>query len=209
MTDDRPTSRTRNGLTCDAFARWLDDGEAPSGAAAAQAHAATCRYCAAALADLHAFEAWVSAPVSAPSDLTADVMLRVASAERARAAVADAPIGDSMPWWVRVASQPSVVLAAALAALIVGFAPAIVSGASSLALRLADAWRHVETPALASGRSTFDVFADPWVQIGLAWGVLPAIALASFGLQRWAEHLLTANLAPRMRPGRLLDPTIY
>jgi hypothetical protein len=196
-------------MTCDAFARWLDDGEAPSGAAAAHAHGATCARCAEALADLHAFEAWVSAPVSAPSDLTDHVMRRVASAERARAAVADAPIGDSMPWWVRVASQPSVVLAAALAALIVGFAPAIASGASSLAVRLADAWRHVETPALASGRSTFDLFADPWVQIGLAWGALPAIALASLGLQGWAERLLTANWAPRTRPARPLNPTIY
>jgi hypothetical protein len=187
-------------MTCDAFARWLDDGEAPSGAEAARAHAATCRYCAEALADLRAFEAWVTAPISAPSDLTDHVMRRVASAESVRASITDAPVGDSMPWWVRVASQPSVVLAAALTALIVGFAPAIMSSASSLAVRLADAWRHVETPALASGRLALDPFADPWVQLGLAWGVLPAIALASLALHRWAEHLLTANPAPRMPP---------
>ena len=175
MTDERPTSRTRNEMTCDAFARWLDDGEAPSGAAAAHAHGATCARCAEALADLHAFEAWVSAPVSAPvrSDRPRDASRRLGGG--ARAAVADAPIGDSMPWWVRVASQPSVVLAAALAALIVGFAPAIASGASSPRCASPTRGATSRRRALASGslhRSTCSPIRG--CRSASAWGALPA-----------------------------------
>jgi hypothetical protein len=210
---ERETGRSDVAWTCDLFERWLDDGEPTSAATAAHAHAATCARCAASLADLHAFESWVSAPTPAPAGLTDQVMRRVAAAERARAALGDdslvEPLGDPLPWWVRVASQPSVVLAAALAALVAGFGPLIVSGATSLAVQLASAWSTVEMPALAQGRGALGVFSDPWVQIGLAWGVLPAIALLSFGLLRWTEQRIATAFGPRPRRGRVSSPTIH
>lgn len=169
-------------MTCESFDRWLDEGALESGAAEARAHARTCDRCARALDAMLEVEAALANTPVAPRGFTDRVMARVAvtpqevSAPRAAAGPLGAPLfPPAFPWWVRIAMEPSVLLAAALAAVFVGFGGPIFTAA----LR-AQAWlAHAE----ASAHVPIDA---PWTA---ALFLLPAVAGASWLIYRWSASV--------------------
>ena len=175
-------------MTCVAFDRWLDDGALETGASEARAHAHTCDRCARALDAMLEVEAALANTAPAPHGFTDRVMARVAVTPQENPAPAvgsgalAAPLlPPAFPWWVRIAMEPSVLLAAVLAALFVRFGAPIVSGASRV-----EAW-------LAQVPATFHApFAAPWTA---ALFLLPALAWASWQIYRWSEALASKGAA--------------
>ena len=174
-------------MTCDAFDRWLDDGALEAGAAEARAHARTCDRCARALDALLEVEAALASTPSAPPGFTDRVMARVAvtpqaaAAPRAAAGSLAAPfLPPAFPWWVRIAMEPAVLLAAVLAALFVRFGAPILGGAAEV-----QAW-------LAHAEASTRVPAAPWTA---ALFLLPALAWASWQAYRWSAALTSRGAA--------------
>lgn len=177
-------------MTCEAFDRWLDDGAPETGAAEARAHARTCARCARALDAMLEVEAALASTPVAPHGFTDRVMARVAitpqktAAPQVAAGALAAPLlPPAFPWWVRIAMEPAVLLAAVLAALFVRFGAPILAGASRM-----EAWlAHVQAPV------TFHAPVDaPWTA---ALFLLPALAWASWQIYRWSEALASKGAA--------------
>ncbi len=182
-------------MTCASFDRWLDDGRPEIEAASASAHARDCVRCARALDAMLELEAALEVTAPAPPGFTDRVMARVAAvaqerpATAARSPLAGAPLLDSpFAWWVRIAMEPAVVLAAVLAAAVVAFGPSLVRGAGEVGAWLA---------AAVARAPRLDGPAWPIVAIGL----LPVIACASWVIYRWSESLV-AKGAPSLRVPR-------
>ena len=182
-------------MNCAAFERWLDDGGPEAGALEARAHARTCARCARALDAMLEVEAALANTPAAPPGFTDRVMARVAvtpQAAPAPRAVAGGLAGpllpSAFPWWVRIAMEPAVLLAAVLAALFVRFSAPILSGASRVQAWLA----HAQVP----GHAVLDA---PWTA-GLF--LLPALAWASWQAYRWSESLASKGAAT-FRNGRV------
>lgn len=176
-------------MTCDAFDRWLDDGAGEAGAAEARAHARTCVRCARALDAMLEVEAALANAPAAPRGFTDRVMARVAATPqetavpRATAGALAVPfLAPAFPWWVRIAMEPAVLLAAVLAALFVRFGAPILAGVTRL-----EAWlAHAQVPA--------HVPVDaPWTA---ALFLLPALAWASWQIYRWTAALTSRGAAP-------------
>jgi hypothetical protein len=182
-------------MRCEDFESWLDEGM-PERARAEGApdHATRCARCAASLAAAREIETMIATPaIAAPAGFAGRVMSRVAAARVARLApLAPWLETDPMPWWVRAAAEPPVVLAAAVAALVVWRADLLLglalSAASWLTGALRDApGRAADSIARASGPAAVAV-ADPAVQLGLMLALASLLAVASFPLYRWCER---------------------
>jgi hypothetical protein len=185
---------------CARFARWLDDGMPPAGAAAHEAHASGCPGCAAALADARALDrALAGALAAAPGGFTDGVMRRVERARLVRLAAWLEP--DLLPWWVRAAAEPSSVLACALAALVLWQYPLLARLSTS-------AWQLLSgptvsgllrLPGLAAGPPGLAILADPYVLAGLGLAGLPFAWWAGLAVYRWSGDVPPPD--PRLRAG--------
>ncbi len=172
-------------MNCATFERWLDDGMPEAAAREARAHAAGCARCAAALAAAEAIEAGLArAAFPAPATLTDAVMARIAALEQAPVAVVR-PWRDAFPWWVRAATDPAAVGAAALCGLMFWQWDAIARAGvvAAVWLEKLNTAPAPAAPAWASGLG---------MQIVLVTLLVPAslwLARASFrASEKWFEH---------------------
>jgi hypothetical protein len=185
---------------CARFAGWLDDGMPPPAAAAHEAHASGCAGCAAALADARALDrALERALAVAPDGFAERVMARVERARLARLAAWIEP--DLLPWWVRAAAEPAVVLATTLAALVLWQYPLLVRVAGT-------AWQLLSGPAvsgflrlpsLPAELPGLALLTDPYVLVGLALAGLPIAWWAGLALYHWSGD--APPPAPRLHAG--------
>ena len=196
-------------MNCLEFERQLDGGALEVLPAAALAHVNECARCTRALARARslerqlerAFSAERGAPVTpgaaldAPSaGFTDRVMARVALAE-ARG-VHRAVLADALPWWVRVAHEPSVVLAAIVSALLLWKGDALMALAragSDAATRTLPAvaipagvtqWLHALSQALLPSPQ-----ADWRVVAAFMLGVAPVLALMGWLAWQLGERI--------------------
>jgi anti-sigma factor RsiW len=185
---------------CARFTRWLDDGMPAGGSAANEAHAAGCAGCAAALAGARALDRALERALAAAPDGFADrVMERV---ERARRVPLTAWIEpDMLPWWVRAAAEPAVVLATMLAALVLWQYPLLVRVATA-------AWRLLSGPAvsgflrlpgLPAELPGLAMLTDPYVLVGLALAGLPIAWWAGLAVYHWSGD--ASPPGPRLHAG--------
>jgi len=189
--------------TCSEFERWLDAGEPPALAPAMLAHAAACARCAGSLEAMRAIEAMLAAPPPAPAGFDDAVMARVARVEAARVRVAPtwrAAFPESLPWWAIALQQPTMVLAAGVAALLVWRAPALLAVASAGAGWLATTLPALSARGLDAAAVTFRgvAFAGPLARplsgtgallaTGLGLGFLPLVAWASLAMGNWVSR---------------------
>lgn len=172
---------------CARFTRWLDDGMPPAAAAAHEAHASGCAGCAAALAGARALDRALERALAAAPDGFADrVMERVARARQVPLTAWIEP--DMLPWWVRAAAEPAVVLATMLAALVLWQYPLLVRVATT-------AWQLLSGPAvsgflrlpsLPAELPGLAALADPYVLVGLALAGLPVAWWAGLAVYHWS-----------------------
>jgi hypothetical protein len=174
---------------CDRFVADLDalgaDGESA-------AHAATCPRCARALAAARAIEAQLAGtPATAPSGFTERVMARVrADAAPAPARVAPRAFADVLPEWVRLAAEPRIAGALVLAALVMAYAPRLLTlgrggllvAAGWLAGGAANGLAPVTRPLAA-------LAATDNLRLALTCGTLTTLMLLAVPLYRWSERL--------------------
>jgi hypothetical protein len=197
------------------FDRWLDDGMPDSGAKDAHAHAGSCARCSASLAAAREIEAMLEHSASvAPAGFTDRVMSRVA-ATSARGGAASVRaletqlVAGAMPWWVRAASDPAVVLSAAIAALVAWRGDQLWRLAGVAAGAVSLAWRGVPGVAsrLFAGWSVpaaAPTLADPVVQLGMMLALAALLAVASIPLYRWCERVSAGLAVPTRRGARTL-----
>ena len=200
------TARDANETRCDRFERWLDAGASAGGEAEARSHARECRRCDDAWRAMHALDALLAeTAVPAPAGFTDAVMRRVAASPRVSWTWLQG-FEDPLPWWVRAAMQPSAVMAAFAAALLVWKWSEILEVTRDLARAAAigtgGGAAAVVTHILAAVGSAFGSVAATWLgqdtafQIGLGLALLPALLLASAQLADWGERLGTWNREP-------------
>jgi hypothetical protein len=174
-------------MDCTGFGRWLDEGCPAAESPDAHAHAAVCIACSRALAAAEELDALLSMPAGrAPAGFTGRVMARVVHAGEAGLEMLAA--AETLPWWVRVASDPAVALGMALAAVVVWQRETLLAaGAKVLAIMQS----HAAGAALAwlsSFRVAPDLgpFAQPLVLAGLALALLPLAWLAGSAAYHWS-----------------------
>jgi len=157
----------------------------------ARSHARDCAHCAAALEAALELEAAMASAPAAPHGFTDRVMARVAetpqlSAREARHfGVTSLPIpAPVLPWWVRAMQQPATLLAAALAAVLVGWGDALFRGSNSAAAGFATflATASAQVPAAS-------LLADPRVALAMAIALTPSLLWASRRLYAWGLSL--------------------
>jgi hypothetical protein len=178
---------------CASFGAWLDGGMDTALAAAANAHAAGCARCAAALE----LEALLAAPpvVRAGAAFTEGVLFRVRDAERAHAAARFVLADTEQPWWLRAPAEPSAALALAAAALLAWRGDGLWAFAVALAAR-AEAHDWARGP----GSNTLDALGHAVLGFPsgtLASGALLAVlllvvGLASLAIYRGIEQLVAS-----------------
>ena len=187
-------------MTCRDFERWLDQGMPEADAAAARAHAAACSACASSLAAAREIDALFAAvPASAPPPFTDRVMARVAEASALQAREADhAPVPSVLPWWVRAAHDPAVVLAAAVAALVARWIEALIRLPETLAAGMTP-WSAGLISALTSTAGPIPSSApgsDPVVKLSLLVATGTLLAVGSMPLYRWCERMVEGPHRP-------------
>lgn len=199
-------------MNCVAFERWLDEGDVAQVPAEWAAHVAACERCTRALASARALESalgthFSSEPAATPVHFTARVLERIDAFEAQRAPATF--VSEALPWWVRVASEPTVVGASLIAAVLLWQGDAIVAMGRSAIQGLA----RVPVAEAASGRSladglsvVLDAFkpvpgADWTVAIAIALGLAPVFGLAGYGLWRLVERWVgSPAVGPRFAP---------
>jgi len=134
-----------------------------------------------------ALRAHAATPPLAPAGFTATVMQR---ARRARALASPALLAlrDPLPWWVRAAAQPALVLALTLAVLVLRYAALMADAGMMLVSRTA--------MLLGAAAAPFEQ-QDPIVQTALlvAFGVMAL--MASVPLFFWSGSLVRPPRVPR------------
>lgn len=200
-----------DAMDCLAFERLLDDGAPHRLSAPALAHARECARCERSLARARSLEralerhfTSVPAPADAvPAGFTDRVLARV---ERGEArGVHGLALPEALPWWVRAAADPAVLLAFAVAALIVWRGEQILLAARTwradparAAAWLADATRFSGLDAVASalGDALFPAGGTPWATAtGVVLGLVPVFVLLSIAGWRAGERLVLATAA--------------
>lgn len=188
-------------MTCHDFEQWLDKGMPEADATAARAHAAACALCTSMLAAAREIEGLLAAaPAGAPPPFTDRVMARVAAASALRAQEVDlAPIPSVLPWWVRAASDPAVVLAATVAALATWRIEALIRLPQTLAAGMA-AWTvglaqisALISPAEPTASSA--PWTDPLVKLALLVATGTLLAVGSVPLYRWCKRIAEGPIA--------------
>lgn len=188
-------------MNCVAFERWLDEGDVAQVPAEWAAHVAACERCTRALASARSLESalgthFSSEPVPAPERFTHRVLDRIDALEAQRAPAAF--VSEALPWWVRVASEPTVVGASLLVAALLWQGETIMALTRAALTSAAHPAAPTVVPSvqpLVSGfESLWNAFkpvpgADWSVAIGLAVGLAPLFALAGWALWRAGERL--------------------
>ena len=198
-------------MNCLAFERLLDVGEPDALPAAALAHARGCGSCARSLArsrsleralERHFASALAPAPGLEPTlaRITDHVMARIEAAE-ARG-VRWLALPDALPWWVRAAAEPAVVLASVVAALLLWRGDALLAAvrawlpATAAAPSRWMAWAEGSALADAGSALARTLLPGPgehWgVTLGLLLGVAPLFALLALPFWRAGERLVDA-----------------
>jgi hypothetical protein len=178
-------------MNCESFDHWLDEGRPVAEAAAAEAHAASCARCGRALAASLAIERALEGEAApAPAGFTARVMERVRESNRLPMAVRS--LADLAPWWVRVAAEPGVLLAAAVAGLVAWRPDALLALGAAAAQGLSTRMGFGAS-ALENLIGTQAPAVDPNVRLTLWITAAPLVILASVVLYRWSEHLALRN----------------
>jgi hypothetical protein len=195
-------------VNCLAFERLLDEG-APDGLPAeALAHARECASCARSLARARSLERALeryhsdeSGPELEPTlvRLTERVMARV---ERGDArGVRWLALPDALPWWVRAAAEPAVVLSVALCAVLLWRADALLastrawSAAGGVVAMPAWLGAMVEGSGLAAALRQLASALAPgadvhWaVSTAFALGIAPLFALLALAMWRAGERI--------------------
>src|SRR5262245_19052682 len=175
---------------CMEFERWLDQGADAEFAVAMRAHAARCHRCSEALAAMESIDAWLAEPPAAPSGFSDRVMAQIERVEQARPALPWVPRPiDDLPWWNAILTQPAVVLAALVAALVLWrgetLLRATVAGVSWLAGALPvslGAWGGLTHAAAAGSRNGLSVLALSALALGA--GLTPVLMWASSAIGR-------------------------
>jgi hypothetical protein len=174
-------------VTCAAFETWLDDGMPAGEAPGASAHAASCASCARALAAAQSIEAGLAGAVfTAPAGMTDRVMARVAAHEARRpAARRGVPALDqTLPWWVRAATDPAAIGALALAAVLIWKWDVIAgSGALAFAVLAGAAAGTLPAPSVTPFLPGAGI-----LRIAVAMVLVPAGALLALASYRMSEH---------------------
>ena len=191
-------------MNCLEFENLLDQGEPERLPAVAREHAGECARCARARARARSLEQALTRHFA--SELTPDEHLPAAFIERVMTRVQRGEangvrwllLPDALPWWARIAAEPSVALAAAVAALLLWRGdrllthwPAWLSYAA-LADRASDGLAVLRLEDLTHALVTAFVPAPGthWsVVTAMAIGIAPALALAAYGLWRMGEKL--------------------
>jgi len=178
-------------VTCAEFDRWLDEGQPRERLEAMSAHATSCARCMRALAAALEVDALLASPDRiagrAPADFTERVMNRVIVTPQISAAPISAParLGTGLrsgPLWLRAVSDPAVVLALLVAALVAWRGPALVVAAPAAALALAG-----RAAALFSAPRLVPPGVPDWARLGVMIAALPPLAWLGWRLFRATE----------------------
>lgn len=140
-----------------------------------------------------ALRAHAASPPAAPAGFTARVMAR---ARRARAWASPALLvyRDPLPWWVRAAAQPALVLALTLAVIVLRY-PAELAEAGSVLVSRTPAWIGTLTVPFQQ--------QDSLVRTALLVSFGTMALLAAVPLYYWSRGLARIRFAPRtMRAAR-------
>ncbi len=176
-------------MHCEAFDRWLNEGQPPEPAAVARAHARDCARCRAALDAALGLEAWLAAPVTrAPVAFSDRVMARIALAEAAtEPARAETAVGPALPWWIEMIAEPVVALALVIAALLAAQAPAWVTRGPA-AVASASVWLSglLDGFGVQLGAVLNRTQAD-----ALALALLPVLLVLSIPLYQLSQRLVS------------------
>ena len=203
-------------MNCLAFEVLLDEGAPDRLPEAALAHARECAACARSLERARALESALDHHfASLASDreqaslagFTDRVMARV---ERGEArSVRWLTLPDALPWWVRAAAEPSVVLASVVAALLLWrggallgvvrtWAESSAEGSSRFAALLQD--RGLDAAARAVWMALMPATGPDWAVItGVMLGVAPLLGLIGWAMWRMGERIAGAGLLPSLR----------
>ncbi|MCE9626908.1 MAG: hypothetical protein K8R56_03200 [Candidatus Eisenbacteria bacterium] len=187
-------------MNCVQLERWLDEGDVAQVPAEVAEHAGSCARCARALAAARSLESalathFSSEPAATPAQFTARVLDRIDALEAKRSRVPF--VSDALPWWVRVATEPSVIGATVIVAALLWQGDTILSFTRAGITRAAAAPLAAPLAAqpIASGLdalwSAFKPLpgADWTVAIAFAVGLAPLFALAGWALWRAGERL--------------------
>lgn len=202
-------------MNCLEFERLLDHCDPAALPAGARAHARACERCTHALARARSLERALVSHFSAtlglgetpPVGLTDRVMARV---ERGEArGVRWLALPDALPWWVRAAAEPSVALAALLAALLLWRGDALVATARAWAPAASSLPAQLIGLANATGLTDLEqslaraFIPGPdahWsIVAAMLVGLAPLLALVGYGLWRASERLVGAAGAAILR----------
>jgi len=189
--------------TCAEFDRWLDDDRPATGEASARAHAARCARCASRLAAQAEIDRLLASPplAAAGAGFADRVMHRIAGA-------AEPAAERGLPWWLRLAAEPALTLAIALAVATAGTRGWIWAGSLAIARGADQLWQRAGTLAVTSATRTGGASlgalwrSQPWVAgdalavTGALLALAPALLVGSWTLFRWLERSLGA---PRLR----------
>ena len=194
-------------MNCLEFERLLDGGEPRRLPAAASAHARECARCDRSLARARSLERALERHFASTADASAEAVL-AGFTERVLARVASGEargvrwlvLPDVLPWWVRAAAEPGVLLAGVVAALLLWRPEALIATArawfpvaAAAPTNLAAALRGSEWEAFGRALSQALVpgAGAHWaVSVGTALGVAPLFALAAFALWRASERVV-------------------
>lgn len=180
-------------MTCQDLDRWLDGGGPAASHVEAMAHARICARCLAALAATDQLERLLEArTVTAPSGFADRVMARVAMTRQAGVRVPLAemlPFFQTFPWWVRVAVEPTSLLAILLASVLVWRGDAVFALATTGAAWLANAFPAAGAVAAPGTPGSAPIWLQPTVLTCIVLGTIPLALMGSRLLYRWSATL--------------------
>jgi hypothetical protein len=127
--------------------------------------------------------------VRAPAGFADHVMRQIAATRAVQLAPVPRPL---LPWWIQAAAQPAAALALVLAALLL-WRGNVLLGAGRAVLGWLSAALTPAAATMGGWASLPASFANPAVQIGLSFALLPLVAVASLQLYRWSERLFAAR----------------
>lgn len=197
-------------MNCVAFERWLDEGDVAEVPAEFAAHVAACDRCTRALTQARALEAaldthFSAEPVAAPVSFAHGVLARIDVLEAQRAPALF--VSDALPWWVRVAAEPTVIGASLVAALLLWQGETLMAMTRTALQKLAQG-PAVSAPGSGPLADSLSVLlaafkpvpgADWTVAIAITLGLAPLFGLAGLGLWRGVERWVgSPAVGPRL-----------
>jgi hypothetical protein len=176
-------------MNCAGFERWLNAGMPASEAGTAKSHSVACPACARAWAAQRSIDSLLGeSPDPTPPLFTEHVMQRVAAERRVRTVPALDPENSDLPWWIRFFTEPSTVLALAIASLLIGWGGKMWSMGGLIVSEL----NRRQIPEWAAFLSHEWLGIHPGAAISIGAVVLAAFVLLSVGLYRGVMRAISA-----------------